>query len=227
MAGTTSGAGTAAGRTTTAGRATTARRTTAAGGPAPAGRRRPARDRLLEAAAVRFYADGIAGTGIDTITADAGVAKMSLYNNFASKADLVAAYLAARHAEWLDLYDARLATAGDDPRARVLAVFDAYADHANAGYVRGFRGCGLLNAAAELPAGDPGRAVVRAHKEEVEAIVAGHLADLLPGDAARATALAEHLAFLLEGAMARAGLEGDDTRLRHARTLAADLLTTT
>ncbi len=30
--------------------------------------------------------------------------------------------------------------------------------------------------------------------------------------------------FLLEGAMARAGLEGEDTRLRHARGMAADLL---
>src|SRR6478609_2199592 len=197
-------AGTAESRMTTgAGKVTvgaTARPRATGGAGATTGRRRPARDRLLAAAAARFYADGIAGTGIDTITADAGVAKMSLYNNFASKADLDAAYLAA---------------AGDDPRARVLAVFDAYADHANAGYAHGFRGCGLLNAAAELPAGDPGRAVVRAHKEDVEAIVAGHLADLLPDDPGRAAALAEHLAFLLEG---------DDTRLRHARALAADLL---
>lgn len=190
-----------------------------------AGRARPARDRLLAAAAARFYADGIAGTGIDTITADAGVAKMSLYNNFASKADLVTAYLGARHAEWLDLYRERLAAAGGDPRARVLAVVDAYADHAHLGDVR-FRGCGLLNAAAELPAGDPGRAVVRAHKEEVEAIVAGHLRDLLPDDPARAARLAEHVAFLLEGAMVRAGLEGDDHRLRRVRALVADLLAT-
>ena len=36
----------------------------------------------------------------------------------------------------------------------MLAVFDAYADHANLAYEHGFRGCGLLNAAAELPAGD-------------------------------------------------------------------------
>ncbi|WP_454048875.1 TetR/AcrR family transcriptional regulator [Cellulomonas sp. Marseille-Q8402] len=190
------------------------------------GRRRPARERLLAAAAARFYADGIAGTGIDTITADAGVAKMSLYNNFASKADLVAAYLVARHAEWLDLYRARLAAvdAEADPAAGVLAVFDAYADHANLGYAHGFRGCGLLNAAAELPVGDPGRAVVRGHKEEVEGIVAGHLRRLLGGDAARAATMAEHLAFLLEGGMSRAGLEGDDTRIRHARALAAGLL---
>lgn len=194
---------------------------------AGARRARPARERLLAVAAERFYADGIAATGIDTLTADAGVAKMSLYNNFASKADLVAAYLEARHAEWLDLYRARLAAAGGPdagPRDRVLAVFDAYADHARAGYAHGFRGCGLLNAAAELPAGDPGRAVVRAHKEEVERIVAGHLRDLWPDEPDRAADLAGHLAFLLEGSMARAGLEGDDRLLHRARALAAGLL---
>lgn len=187
------------------------------------GRRRPARERLLAAAARRFYADGVAATGIDTITADAGVAKMSLYNNFSSKADLVRAYLDARHEEWLGLYRARLErTRG--PRDGVLAVFDAYADHAGFAYEHGFRGCGLLNAAAELPAGDEGRAVVRAHKEEVERLIAGHLERLLPDRPDEAGAMAEHLAFLLEGAMARAGLEGDGERLGHARSLAAALL---
>jgi AcrR family transcriptional regulator len=186
-------------------------------------RRRPARDRLLAAAARRFYADGVSATGIDTITAEAGVAKMSLYNNFSSKADLVKAYLDARHEEWLGLYRSRWEQA-EGPRDGVLAVFDAYADHAALAYEHGFRGCGLLNAAAELPAGDEGRAVVRRHKEEVESLIAGHLAELLPGRPEQARAMAEHLAFLLEGAMARAGLEGEGTRLQHARALAADLL---
>ncbi|KUN17047.1 TetR family transcriptional regulator [Streptomyces antibioticus] len=192
-------------------------------GAAGKARRRPARERLLAAAARRFYADGVAATGIDTITAEAGVAKMSLYNNFSSKAELVRAYLDARHEEWLGLYRARLEQAGG-PRDGVLAVFDAYADHAAFAYEHGFRGCGLLNAAAELPAGDEGRAVVRAHKEQVEQLIAGHLERLLPDrpDVTRATA--EHLSFLLEGAMARAGLEGDGERLRHARALAATLL---
>jgi AcrR family transcriptional regulator len=99
---------------------------------------------------------GVAATGIDTITAEAGVAKMSLYNNFSSKADLVRAYLEARHEEWLALYQRRLEQASD-PRAGALAVFDAYADHAALAYENGFRGCGLLNAAAELPVGDPCR----------------------------------------------------------------------
>lgn len=184
--------------------------------------RRPAREALLEAAAKRFYARGLAGTGIDTITAEAGVAKKSLYNNFASKADLVTAYLYARHEEWLGLYRARLQKA-TTPRNRVLAVFDAYADHAHLAYEHGFRGCGLLNAAAELPAGDPGRAVVRRHKEEVEAFLAEHLAEL-PAPAGQAAPLARHLAFLLEGSMVRAGLEGDDRCVLEARKIAADLL---
>ncbi|MEZ2390711.1 TetR/AcrR family transcriptional regulator [bacterium RCC_150] len=185
--------------------------------------RRPARDALMEAASRRFYADGLAGTGIDAITAEAGVARKSLYNNFVSKAELVTAYLNARHEEWLGLYRIRLARSSS-PAERVLAVFDAYADHADLEYVHGFRGCGLLNAAAELPAGDPGRSVVRRHKEQVEALLSEHVAELLPHSPEQAGLMARHLAFLLEGSMARAGLEGNDRCIQEARQIAATLI---
>ncbi|MFF2243470.1 TetR/AcrR family transcriptional regulator [Arthrobacter sp. NPDC058130] len=185
--------------------------------------RRRAYDALLEAASRRFYADGLAGTGIDALTAEAGVAKKSLYNNFASKADLVMVYLNARHEEWIALYRARLEGAAG-PRERVLAVFDAYADHADLAYEKGFRGCGLLNAAAELPAGDPGRLAVRKHKEEVESLLSEHVSDLFPSSPEQAHLVARHLAFLLEGSMARAGLEGNDRCIQEARQIAATLL---
>jgi AcrR family transcriptional regulator len=192
---------------------------------APEGRaaKRPARASLLEAAARLFYADGVAATGIDSITAAAGVAKKSLFNNFASKADLVAAYLADRHEEWLVLYRKRVAAAAS-AQGRVLAVFDAYIDHANFAYEHGFRGCGLLNASAELPAGSPGRQAVRQHKEEVEGLLLKHLAELLPQQDEAAGRVARHLAFLLEGSMARAGLEGSDRCLHEARMIAARML---
>lgn len=54
-------------------------------------------DKLLSAARVLFYNHGINGTGIDAIVKRAGVAKKSLYNNFASKDELVAIYLRVRH----------------------------------------------------------------------------------------------------------------------------------
>src|SRR4051794_25130755 len=94
--------------------------------------REPARAKLLAAAAARFYDQGVVATGIDVITADAGVAKMSLYNNFASKAELVSAYLDQRQQELLERHRRRVAAlpAGAGPHARALAVFDAYLDHA-------------------------------------------------------------------------------------------------
>lgn len=181
--------------------------------------RTPARDRLLRAAAEEFYASGVAATGIDTIIASAGVAKGSLYNNFASKDALVASYLADRHEEWLGLYETRLAQT-ESPAERVLAVFDAYADHANSGYREGWRGCGLLNAAAELPVGHPGRLAVRAHKDEVEEILRTHLAGLTTEPAP----VAAHLSLLLEGSMAKSGLEGSDAWVQTARSLAEAIL---
>ena len=182
----------------------------------------PARERLLKAAAEMFYDEGLGTTGIDAITARAGVAKMSLYNNFSSKADLVQAYIQARCDQWKGLLDERLrhAKTADE---RVLAVFDSYLDHAALAQGSGFRGCGMYNAAAELRAGDPGRALVVAQKDEVEDLFRRYLREM--GLAATTVdRAAEHLSFLLEGAMSRAGLEGNDDRLKAARRIARAML---
>lgn len=184
-----------------------------------------ARDRLLAAAAARFYAQGVAATGIDAITADAGVAKMSLYNNFASKAELVEAYLEQRRQEFLELHRRRVEAlpAGAGPGPRALAVFDAYLEHAAS--VDDFRGCGLLNVAGELATGDPARETVARQKAEVEQMLRDALASR-EGESPTPDAehLAEHLSLLLEGATVRAGLEGSTDRLQRARTHASALL---
>ncbi|WP_246157034.1 TetR/AcrR family transcriptional regulator [Oceanispirochaeta crateris] len=184
-----------------------------------------ARERLLNAAANLFYNNGIAATGIDSIIKKAKVAKMSLYNNFSSKDDLVQTYINKRHSEWLDLYRNRLKKS-NIPRERVLAVFDVYLDHAAFEYERGFRGCGILNAAAELPAKSRGREAVRKHKDEVEAILQMHLLEYPSMTQEKSESIAEHLSFLLEGAMARAGLEGSSEKIIHAKKLATHMLET-
>src|SRR5699024_8350742 len=110
-----------------------------------------ARDKLLHAAGNRCYHHGINATGIDVITTEAGVPNKSLYNSFASKAALVDAYIDHRHQEWLGLYRVREEQA-TSPAEKVLAVFDAYIDHAMDSYADGFRGRGVLNADAGFPA---------------------------------------------------------------------------
>jgi len=180
-------------------------------------------EKLLNAARILFYNHGINGTGIDSIIKKAGVAKKSLYNNFSSKDELVAVYLQVRHEEWISLYNSRLDVA-ITPKERVMAVFSAYKDHAEYAYENGFRGCGLLNAAAELSAGAPGRQTVRRHKEEVEAILAAHLTELMNGNIECARSVARHFSFLLEGSISRAGLEGNSECVTQASNIAEQIM---
>lgn len=181
-----------------------------------------AKQKILDAASTLFYNDGISNTGINSITEKANVAKMSLYNNFATKSDLITCYIEARHQEWLDLYEKRKVQI-KTPLDGILAVFDAYQDHAEFAYENGFRGCGLLNAAAEFPAHSPERLAVKNHKDEIEAILAGHLNQLIH-DAERVKELALLLSFLLEGSIARAGLESSSDKVFAAKHMAQRLL---
>ena len=53
---------------------------------------RPAkRDQLVETAMALFYREGIHATGVVRILDKAGVARMTLYNNFSGKEELVLA----------------------------------------------------------------------------------------------------------------------------------------
>src|SRR5882757_5299389 len=111
--------------------------------------RRSARQRLLEAADELFYDEGVQTVGIDRIIERAGVAKASLYNTFGSKEELVRAYLESRHRKTMDRLT-RAVAARTEPRARLLAVFDAQGDL----FARpDFHGCAFASASAEAPRG--------------------------------------------------------------------------
>jgi AcrR family transcriptional regulator len=113
-------------------------------------KRASARNRLLAASDELFYRDGVHTTGIDAIIDRAGVAKGSLYYNFGSKDELVAAYLRGQHESWRKKVE-ELQAAVDDPAEKILVIFDAIADYAS---LPEYRGCPFINAAAETPVGD-------------------------------------------------------------------------
>ena len=59
----------------------------------------PPRERILEAAALMFYEDGIRGVGVEAIAAAADTTKMAIYRNFDSKDELVAEWVRGLPAE--------------------------------------------------------------------------------------------------------------------------------
>src|SRR5437764_13060056 len=93
-----------------------------------------ARDRLVAAAERLFYAEGIHAVGVDRLCAEAEVSKRSLYQHFSGKDEVVTAMLEAQAAK----FAAQLAPDDSSPRERVLAVFDALDQAADAPHSRGW-----------------------------------------------------------------------------------------
>jgi AcrR family transcriptional regulator len=174
---------------------------------AQAGAAKSARQRILDTAIALFYRDGIRAVGIDTIIAQSGVAKMSLYRHFASKDDLVVAYLDWRDRTYWDWWDKVLAQHPGDAPAQLRALFASILERiTNPAY----RGCAFLNTATEFPrqadgSEHPGRAVAVAHKAKARA----RLAELATALGARQPQLlADQLLVLLDGIYSTAPLFG-------------------
>ncbi|HIZ98299.1 MAG TPA: TetR/AcrR family transcriptional regulator [Candidatus Janibacter merdipullorum] len=87
-------------------------------------RRRPARERLLNAADELMFVDGVVLTPVDDILRRAGAAPATLYSNFGNKDGLIAAALERRLEDWTDAWDAAIADA-DSPTGRLFAIFPA------------------------------------------------------------------------------------------------------
>lgn len=133
------------------------------------------RERILRTAYDLFCRHGIHPIGVDRITAEAGVAKMTLYRHFRSKNELAVAVL-DRHAEvWTRGWLAPAMEAGGRTAVeRLLAIFDAFDEWFRRD---DFRGCLFTNSLlesrdAKSPIGEAsaaGLAEIRALVQELAA----------------------------------------------------------
>src|SRR5580700_3759497 len=86
-----------------------------------------ARERLLEAAYGLFSRRGVQAVGIDAIIERSGVARQTMYRHFASKQDLVLAFLERREQVWTRKWlEAEVVHRATDPRDRLLTIFDVF-----------------------------------------------------------------------------------------------------
>jgi len=177
------------------------------------------KDQLVDTAIRLFSRNGYHATGIDTILAEAGVAKMTLYNNFGSKEALIVAALEKRDEEHLAWLVAEIGARAETPEDRLLAFFDAlevwFAED-------DFHGCPFLKASGEFDdPNDPIHQAALAHKGRMLALIRNMVAATGAADPVR---LAGEIYMLVEGATVVAQLTGDRTTAARARQAAESLL---
>ena len=167
----------------------------------PVGRVTQERQRILDAAAALFYAEGVRGVSLDEVVTASGLPADTVAEQFASKDDLVLAWLGRADIVWQGKLREAAAAAGDSPRDQLVGLFDALAQ---ACARDGYRGCSFINTAAESVAGTAVHGATVAHKRSVRAWITGLARQAGAADPA---ALALMLTTLLDGALAVTALE--------------------
>ncbi|WP_046469717.1 TetR/AcrR family transcriptional regulator [Allosalinactinospora lopnorensis] len=176
------------------------------------------RQRVIAAADRLYYTKGFSAVGMDQLRDAAGISLRRLYQLFPSKNDVVTAVLQNRRKIWADGLTEYM-DAAPTPRGKLLAVYDFLADWF---CEDDFRGCGFINAFAELGAVNSEiAAIAREHKMSFQR----HMARLV-AEIGAAPSLAHHLMLLAEGAQTTAALTGDPSAAHHARQAAEILIDT-
>jgi AcrR family transcriptional regulator len=167
--------------------------------------------RILDVADRLFYGQGIRAVGVDTIAAEIGISKRTLYNHFPSKDALIVAYLARRLRP--------LAISDEPPAAQILGFFERLERSFGA---TGFHGCPFFNAIAELK--EPHHAASRIALDFKERRRAWFRDLLRRAGAANVEPLSLQLAMLVDGAIVAALVRRDPTVARAAQSAARILL---
>jgi len=160
------------------------------------------KEKLFQTAARLFYQHGYRAIGVDTIAAESGIGKMTLYRHFPSKDDLIVAFLRDSDEEFWQYFEQSTKDALN-AREKILAFFEALQNYvvSPACY-----GCPFINVATEYPEADyAGHRVALEHKLNVRERFQ-RLA--LEAGARQPEALANALLLLMDGAYMAARMYG-------------------
>ena len=174
------------------------------------------RERLVDAAILRFYRDGFRNVGVDQILTDVGISKTAFYKHFDSKDDLMLAAL-ERQNRWLqDTFHTMIRErGGPTPLGQLRALFDVVENIIEADE---YHGCIFVNAAMEFPLpGEPAHVLAARNKHAIEEL-ACRLAEEAGADQPRA--LAQELCLIMEGAYVTRQVTGNEQTVNIARGVA-------
>lgn len=178
------------------------------------------RRRILAAAGKLFYAHGVRAVGVDTIAAEAGLTKRTLYHHYASKDALIAAYLQARDEPVLAaLIDAASSNAG----GIVAQIEGLYLSLGEQTSNPRWHGCPFARAVSELreAENDEVRVIAGRHKHAFEQWLEDRLA---AADVEQPAQLAQQLMVLLDGAITQLLIHRDPSYASAAAAAATVLV---
>jgi AcrR family transcriptional regulator len=177
-----------------------------------------ARERILETAYTLFSQRGIRDVGIDEIIARAGIAKATLYRHFASKDQLVVAFLERREQCWtLGFVEAEARRRAATPEEQLLAIFDVFDEWFRR---EDFEACSFINTLLEMRARHPaGKASIH-HLENIRSLVRRMAENAAVPDAA-SFALSFHI--LMKGSIVSAAA-GELDAAHRASAMARSLI---
>jgi len=178
-----------------------------------------ARERLLTAAYQLFSQRGVQAVGIDAIIERSGVARQTMYRHFASKQELVLAFLERREELWTrDWLEAEVARRASGPGEQLLAIFDVFDEWFR---LPDFEGCSFINVLLEHPNGeDPVHRAAAAYLAGIRQF----LEDLArQGGIPDARGFAREWHILMKGSIVAAG-EGDREAALRAKKIAGVFL---
>ena len=153
-----------------------------------------AQEQLLDAAQELFYRDGIRAVGVDAVVERAGVNKMSLYRRFASKDELIVAYLERMDGGFRRRFEASVAKHPGEPARQLVQAFEDLVNRASA---PAYRGCPFVNVACEF--GDPEHPARKLVERNKHYLMARFVEICQAAGAKNPVELAESLALLVDG----------------------------
>lgn len=157
---------------------------------------------------------------MDALRAEAGVSLRRVYKLYASKGELVEAYLRWRDEGWRRWLREAVERRCPSAENRPLGVFDALGEWFASDE---FRGCALVNATAELGETTPAvRRQAERHKHAVRAYLEKLLVESGRSDEARETAAG--LMLLIDGTIVEASLGADSRAPERAKEIARSWL---
>ena len=157
------------------------------------------RNELIDAAMRVFYEHGFHSTGLDMVLTEGHISRMTLYNHFKSKDDLIVAALQRRDGVIRSAMMQHVESQPADPIKRLYAIFDWqerwFSD-------KKFHGCMFINVSAEFS--DPASPIRRVAAEHKQAVLRYITERCEIANLKRPRELAAHLHLLLEGAIVNA-----------------------